>query len=149
MATGFNSGSIGPSANGTGTIALPTAKSGWSLFAQNQARADVVQQTSNSTTSCTLTSYGTTFAATNWTNGDPILVIAVGRRNSSGPEALLGETDIAAYIPVPFGMAQNFYSFPPSNCYPSGSFSVCGVPLLSVRSHFFHVLFASIVQLQT
>jgi hypothetical protein len=94
IASGFNVGAIGPNANGTcsffvnvgagtagstGVLTLPTATSGWSCFAQNQARADHIQQTANSTTSATLTNYGTTFAATNWTNGDPILISCMGR----------------------------------------------------------------------
>lgn len=94
ISSGFNAGTIGASANGTcsffvnvgsgtagstGVLTLPAATSGWNCSAQNQARADHIQQTANSTTSSTLTNFGTTFTATNWTNGDPILVICVGR----------------------------------------------------------------------
>ena len=58
-------------ANSTGTIAgLPTAAHGWTCHLDNQTRADLISQSSNTTTSSTLTNYGTTFAATNWTNGD-------------------------------------------------------------------------------
>jgi fibronectin-binding autotransporter adhesin len=93
--SGFNTnGTIGANANGTcsffvtvgsgaatntGVIGLPAAKSGWNCWAQNQSRADVVQQTSNTTNSATFTNFGTTFAATNWTNGDAILISCFAR----------------------------------------------------------------------
>lgn len=63
-------------AGSTGTLTFPTATHGWVCFAQNQSRADLILQSSNSATSCVLTNFGTTFAATNFTNGDTILVTA-------------------------------------------------------------------------
>lgn len=58
----------------TGTLTMPTATTGWNCTAQNQSRADVIQQTGNTTTSVTFTNFGTGFAATNFTNGDTILI---------------------------------------------------------------------------
>ena len=67
-------------ANSTGTITFSTpAAHGWYCHADNQNRAALISQTANSTTSCTLTNYGTTFTATDWTNGDTLLVVAEAR----------------------------------------------------------------------
>jgi hypothetical protein len=60
-------------ATSTGTISLPTAPHGWNCHLDNQSRADVIQQTANTATSSTLTNYGTTFAATNFTNSDVLV----------------------------------------------------------------------------
>jgi hypothetical protein len=94
ITAGFNGGTIGAGANGpcsffvtigaggavsTGTIGLPTATNGWNCFASNVTRADHIQFTAGNTTSAILTNYGTTFAATNWTNGDAILVSCFAR----------------------------------------------------------------------
>jgi hypothetical protein len=94
ISAGFNTGTIGSSANGTcsffvtvgsggagstGTLTLPTASAGWNCSAQNQSRADVIQQTSNSPTSAVLTNFGVGFSATNFTNGDNILVSCFAR----------------------------------------------------------------------
>ena len=54
----------------TGALTLPTAATGWNCWLTNQTRADDIQQTGSSVTSATFTNYGTTFAATNWTNSD-------------------------------------------------------------------------------
>lgn len=87
--TGFNTGSIASTPNGnaeffvtvgsgtansTGTIGLPTAATAWHCTAENQTRADFITQSANTTASVTLQNWGTTFAATNWTNGDTLLV---------------------------------------------------------------------------
>jgi len=56
----------------TGVIGLPTATAGWNCHLENQNRADQIQQTGSSTASATFTNFGTTFAATNWTNGDTL-----------------------------------------------------------------------------
>ena len=84
ISSGFNTGSM-RQANGTasftitvgngtagsvGTLALPSASHGWTCQLNNQTRADLIQQTANTTASAAFTNYGTTFAATNWTNGD-------------------------------------------------------------------------------
>jgi hypothetical protein len=93
VTSGFNTGSIGGSngpasffvtvgaggAVSTGVVGLPAASNGWNCSAQNQTRADLIQQTSNSATSATFTNFGTTFAATNWTNGDSILISCFAR----------------------------------------------------------------------
>jgi hypothetical protein len=91
VASGFNTGSVtlanGPSsfivtvgtggAGSTGVITLPgIAPFGWFCQATNTTRAATVSQTANSATSCTLTNYGTTYSATNWTNSDVIFVTA-------------------------------------------------------------------------
>lgn len=54
----------------TGTLGLPTARTGWFCYATNENRAAVIQMTSSTTTSATLTNFGTSFSATNWTNSD-------------------------------------------------------------------------------
>jgi hypothetical protein len=94
ITSGFNAGTIGASPNGScaffvtvgvgtagsgGVLALPAAKNGWNCFANNFTRADHIQQTANTATSATFTNYGTTFAATNWTNGDVITISCLGR----------------------------------------------------------------------
>lgn len=56
----------------TGALTLPKSGTGWSCTLTNQSRADQIQQTASSTTSVTFTNFGTTFAATNWTNGDTL-----------------------------------------------------------------------------
>lgn len=58
----------------TGVIGLPTATTGWNCFATNQSRADQIQETTSGTTSVTLTNFGTTFSATNFTNSDVLQV---------------------------------------------------------------------------
>lgn len=57
-------------ATSTGALTLPAATTAWTCHLENQNRAALVQQTGNTTTSATFTNFGTTFAATNWTNGD-------------------------------------------------------------------------------
>jgi len=94
ISSGFNAGTIGASCNGpsscnvnvgvgtagsTGVIGLPTSTAGWNCFASNQTRADVVLMTANSTNSATFTNFGTTFAATNWTNSDNIIFSCFAR----------------------------------------------------------------------
>lgn len=93
IASGFNTGSIGGSngtasffvvigsgtAGSTGVLTLPAATVGWNCFASNSNRAAWIQQTANGSTSVTLTNFGTTFAATNWTNGDNIIVSCSAR----------------------------------------------------------------------
>ena len=94
ISSGFNAGTIGASCNGpsscnvnvgvgtagsTGVIGLPTSTAGWNCFASNQTRAALVLQTGNTTTSATLTNFGTTFAATNWTNSDNIIISCFAR----------------------------------------------------------------------
>ncbi len=94
ITSGFNAGTIGASCNGpsscnvnvgvgtagsTGVIGLPTSTAGWNCWASNQTRADLVLQTANTTTSATLTNFGTTFAATNWTNSDNIIFSCFAR----------------------------------------------------------------------
>jgi hypothetical protein len=93
VSSGFNAGSVSASSNGscaffvnvgagtagsTGVLNMPTANGGWICTAANQNRADVVQQTANTTTSVTFTNFGTTFTATNWTNNDAIIAICTG-----------------------------------------------------------------------
>ena len=58
---------------------MPAATNGWNCFATNKTRAAVIQETSDSNTSVTLTNYGTAFTATNWTNGD-VLYVTCGAR---------------------------------------------------------------------
>ena len=88
IASGFNSSGYSVSAqNGTasflvtvgtgsatsaGVLTLPTATNGWTCSATNRSRADQIQQTADSQTSATFTNYGTSFSATNFTNGDVI-----------------------------------------------------------------------------
>ncbi len=94
ISSGFNAGTIGASCNGpsscnvnvgvgtagsTGVIGLPTSTAGWNCFASNQTRADVVLMTANSTNSATFTNFGTTFAATNWTNSDNVIFSCFAR----------------------------------------------------------------------
>jgi hypothetical protein len=95
IASGFNTSGYAISGNGTGSffvtvgtgtptstgvITMPSgASNGWNCFATNQNRAAQIQQTANGATSVTLTNYGTTFTATNWTNGDFILVTCRAR----------------------------------------------------------------------
>ncbi len=94
ISSGFNAGTIGVSCNGpascnvnigvgtagsTGVIGLPTSTAGWNCFASNQTRAGLVLQTANTTTSATLTNFGTTFAATNWTNSDNVIFSCFAR----------------------------------------------------------------------
>lgn len=91
VASGFNTtGTIAANPNGTasfvvtvgtgtatsiGVLTLPAATAGWNCFATNRTRADHIQQSSaDSTTSVTLTNYGTGFSATNFTNSDSIQV---------------------------------------------------------------------------
>lgn len=57
-------------ATSTGALTLPTAPNGWNCTLTNKTRADVIQQSGDTTTSATFTNFGTTFAATNWTNSD-------------------------------------------------------------------------------
>jgi hypothetical protein len=54
----------------TGALSLPTATTGWTCWLTNQTRAALIQQTASATNSATFTNFGTTFTATNWTNGD-------------------------------------------------------------------------------
>ena len=64
-------------AGNTGTIGLPTATTGWNCFAANMNRGAYIQQTATSTSSCTLTNYGTTVGTpVNWTNSDVLHVSA-------------------------------------------------------------------------
>lgn len=63
----------------TGALTMPAATNGWNCFATNKTRAAVIQETSDSNTSVTLTNYGTAFTATNWTNGD-VLYVTCGAR---------------------------------------------------------------------
>jgi hypothetical protein len=95
VTAGFNTtGTIGGSPNGScsffvtvgsgtatnnGTIGLPTAANGWNCFAVNQNRGAYVAQTSNTANSVVLTNYGNTLSATNFTNGDNILVSCFAR----------------------------------------------------------------------
>jgi hypothetical protein len=58
----------------TGIINLPSAPNHWNCFVQNKSRAALVLETADSNTSATFTNFGTTFAATNWTNGDVLQV---------------------------------------------------------------------------
>jgi len=84
-ASGFNTGAItrnngtasiiltvgSGAANSTGTIGLPTALNAWNCHADNQTRADLILQSgASANNAATFTNFGTTFAATNWTNGD-------------------------------------------------------------------------------
>jgi hypothetical protein len=67
-------------AGSTGVLNLPAATgNGWTCTAQNLTRIDFIQQTGVGVTSATLTNLGTTFTATNWTNGDQLLVNCFGR----------------------------------------------------------------------
>jgi hypothetical protein len=54
----------------TGALTLPVAPNHWNCFIQNKTRAALVLQTGDTNASATFTNFGTTFAATNWTNGD-------------------------------------------------------------------------------
>lgn len=68
-------------ATSTGVITLPAATVGWDCFATNRTHPGNFIAQSNaadSTTSATLTNFGTTFAATNWTNSDVIQVSCYG-----------------------------------------------------------------------
>jgi hypothetical protein len=93
VSAGFNVGSVAGgngsasfvvqvgtgSAGSTGTISLPTANGFWNCFATNHTRAAQIQQTATSNNSVTLTNFGTTFAATNFTNSDVIIVSCFAR----------------------------------------------------------------------
>src|SRR5208283_4727707 len=62
-------------AQNTGVLAMPTATTGWTCFANNLNRADLIQQTATGTASVTLTNYGLTIGTpVNWTNSDVIHV---------------------------------------------------------------------------
>ncbi len=92
--SGFNAGSITTghtgfcafavaigvgTAGSTGVINLPASASGWVCNAQNFTRAAQIQMTGSSVSSVTLTNFGTTWVATNWTNSDTILVQCMAR----------------------------------------------------------------------
>jgi hypothetical protein len=93
VSSGFNGGSISSAnstaafsvligtgaATNTGTVGLPTATNFWSCYAQNVSRAAVILFSASTTTSATFINQGTTFTATNWTNGDAIHVYCFGR----------------------------------------------------------------------
>ena len=63
----------------TGAVTLPTATNGWNCFATNKNRAALILETGDTTTSATFTNFGTTFAATNWTNSDVLYVSCFAR----------------------------------------------------------------------
>lgn len=89
ISSGFNTGSITAqngttsfnvtvgtgSAASTGVLSLPTATHGWTCHLDDQSRADLILQSANTASSATFTNYGTTFTATNWTNGDVLVGI--------------------------------------------------------------------------
>jgi hypothetical protein len=94
ITSGFNGGSIAANANGncsflvtigsgsagsTGTVNLAPPTGGYNCYATNYSRAATISETSNSGGSVTLTNYGTTYAATSWTNGDTIMISCFGR----------------------------------------------------------------------
>jgi hypothetical protein len=94
VTAGFNTGSISTpngtaafsviigsgAAGNTGTVGLaPNAANFWSCYAQNVSRGAVIQMSASTNNSATFTNLGTTFAATNWTNGDAIHIYCYAR----------------------------------------------------------------------
>ena len=94
VTAGFNGGSIGGNPQGTaafsviigvgaavstGTVGLPTVTNFWTCYAQNVSRPAVIQLTASTNNSASFLNAGTTFAATNWTNGDAIHIYCYGR----------------------------------------------------------------------
>lgn len=94
ISSGFNTGTLNTghtgfcsftvtvgsgTAGSTGVLSLPTDTAGWICRAENTSRAALISQSANTSSSVTLTNYGSTFAATNWTTGDILAVTCAPR----------------------------------------------------------------------